>query len=80
MPIDLTSPDHGRPSFDTMTKPPFQGRGVTMEKREYEPPTFEIYGTLTELTEHGRTNPGQDWVVYKDGTRGSKGGGTPGDN
>ncbi len=51
-----------------------------MEKREYEAPTFEVYGTLTELTEHGRTNAGQDWVIYQDGRRGSLGGGTPGSN
>ncbi len=36
-----------------------------MEKREYQPPVFEVYGTLNELTEHGNSAPGNDGIIYQ---------------
>ncbi len=53
-------------------------------KLEYHTPRLERYGTLSELTKAGRTFAGDDFVVYKDGERGSVhppglgGGGPPG--
>jgi hypothetical protein len=40
---------------------------------EYHPPRLERYGTLSELTQAGRTHPGNDFVIYKDGFQGSAG-------
>ena len=42
-----------------------------IQKLEYHAPRLERYGTLSELTQAGRTNPGTDFVFYKDGTQGS---------
>lgn len=53
-------------------------------KLEYHAPRLERYGTLSELTRAGRTFPGEDFIVFKDGQRGSVnppglgGGGPPG--
>ena len=54
-------------------------------KLEYHAPRLERYGTLSELTQAGRTFSGNDFVVYKDLTSGSidvppglGGGGPPG--
>lgn len=44
-----------------------------IERIKYEAPKLERLGTLTELTKAGRTNPGVDFKVYKDGIRGSAG-------
>ena len=41
------------------------------QKLEYHAPRLEQYGTLSELTQAGRTNPGDDFIIYKDGTQGS---------
>lgn len=48
-----------------------------IERIKYEAPKLERLGTLTELTKAGRTNPGNDFIVYKDGNRGSAGPVTP---
>ncbi len=40
---------------------------------EYHPPRLERYGTLSELTQAGRTHPGNDLIIYKDGFQGSAG-------
>ena len=40
-------------------------------KQEYTTPKLVRYGTLSELTQVGRTNPGTDFIVYKDGQQGS---------
>ncbi|MEX1133345.1 MAG: lasso RiPP family leader peptide-containing protein [Acidimicrobiia bacterium] len=42
-----------------------------IERIQYAAPKLERLGTLTELTKVGRSNPGNDFIVYKDGTRGS---------
>ena len=54
-------------------------------KLEYHAPRLERYGTLSELTQAGRTFPGDDFIVYKDppsrgsiGPPGLGGGGPPG--
>lgn len=47
------------------------GTGEQSQNVEYEPPKLELLGTLEELTEAGRTNPGVDFQIYKDGQRGS---------
>lgn len=36
-----------------------------MGKREYEPPVFEVYGKLSELTEYGNSHPGGDAHIYQ---------------
>ena len=36
-------------------------------KLEYHAPRLERFGTLSELTQAGKTFPGDDFIVYKDG-------------
>ena len=46
------------------------------QKLEYHAPRLERYGTLSELTQAGRTFEGDDFVIYKDGTSGTAGPGS----
>lgn len=40
-------------------------------KTEYRSPQLVQYGTLSELTQAGDSRPGNDFIVYDGGVRGS---------
>ena len=44
-----------------------EGRQImeNTERLEYETPVFEVYGTLSELTEYGNSSPGNDGKIYQ---------------
>lgn len=41
------------------------------QKQQYQTPRLKRYGTLRELTQAGRSKPGEDFIIYKDGNHGS---------
>lgn len=44
---------------------------ASQSKKTYETPTFTTWGTIADLTKAGKTHPGEDFMIYNDGTRGS---------
>lgn len=44
---------------------------ASKHKTEYRSPKLVRYGTLSELTQAGDSNPGDDFIVYDSGVRGS---------
>ncbi len=48
------------------------------EKKEYESPEFTVWGSVTEITGVGKTNPGTDMHGGSVNPPGHSGGGPPG--